>query len=811
MKKNMRFYFSLLLFVVSHFSAFAINGLSGKITEKGSNMPLPGVTVYIPELKTGTVTNMDGSYSMERLPGAKINVQFSMVGYRTVLVSIDLSANLSYDLVLEPAVTEMHELVVTGTLQATEKNRTPTPIAVVSSLELQQSSATNIIDAIAKQPGISQISTGSGISKPVIRGLGYNRVVVVNDGIRQEGQQWGDEHGIELDEFGVSKVEILKGPASLTYGSDAMAGVIHMISAPTLPNGMIKGNVLGNYQSNNGLYAYSANLAGNLKGFVWDTRYSSKDAHAYQNKFDGLVYGSGFSERSASAVLGLNKKWGYSHLNLSSYQLQPNLVEGARDVATGKFIKPVFKGSQTSDSVVGPNELASYERTTPHQLVNHYKAVLNSNILVLNGNLKSTLGYQLNERKEFGDAQHPDDFGLYFKLRSMHYDLRYLLPERKHWNTCIGASGMHQQSENAGSEYLIPAYSLNEGGVFFTSARNLGKWDVSGGLRFDARNFSSEALFLDSTGVVTTSATPSNFERFTAFSRSFSNITGSIGATYQFSESYYAKLNFARGFRTPNMAEMGSNGEHEGTGRYEIGNPNLRPEVSRQLDIGFGSNAEHVTIEVDGFMNAMGSYIYTEKLIGANGSDSIMDATNPIPTFAFKQTDALLYGGELAVDLHPHPFDWLHFENSFSYVRAQRSQASDSTRELPFTPPARLHSELRADQQKEWSGFKNSYFKVGMDYCFSQNNIYSAYKTETSTPAYMLLNIGLGSDVQHKGQTLLSCFLSLDNVLNTSYQSHLSRLKYMPENRATGRTGVYNMGRNISFKVLIPLVFKKAN
>ncbi|HRD42679.1 MAG TPA: TonB-dependent receptor plug domain-containing protein, partial [Ferruginibacter sp.] len=130
---------------------------------------------------------------------------------------------------------------------AAQRNRTPSPISVITAIQLKQSSATNIIDALATQPGISQITTGSSISKPVIRGLGYNRVVVVNDGIRQEGQQWGDEHGIEIDQYSVNRVEVLKGPASLAYGSDAMAGVINMLPAPTLPEGTIKGNALANH------------------------------------------------------------------------------------------------------------------------------------------------------------------------------------------------------------------------------------------------------------------------------------------------------------------------------------------------------------------------------------------------------------------------------------------------------------------------------------------------------------------------------------------------------------------------------------
>ena len=153
----------------------------------------------------------------------------------------------------------------------------------------------------------------------------------------REGQQWGDEHGIEIDEYSVNRVEILKGPASLSYGSDAMAGVINMLPAPTLPEGTIQGNVLANYQSNNGLLGGSLNFAGNQKGFIWDVRYSNKMAHAYQNKYDGYVFNSGYKENTFGGIIGLNKSWGYSHLHFSVYDLTPGIVEGERDSASGQF------------------------------------------------------------------------------------------------------------------------------------------------------------------------------------------------------------------------------------------------------------------------------------------------------------------------------------------------------------------------------------------------------------------------------------------------------------------------------------------
>lgn len=189
---------------------------------------------------------------------------------------------------------KLNELLVTGVTGSTKLKNSTAPISIVNSKELRQTTSTNIIDAIARQPGVSQITTGGGISKPIIRGLGYNRVVVMNDGIRQEGQQWGGEHGIEIDGAGINSVEILKGPASLMYGSDAMAGVLILHAPPILAEGEMKAQASTEYQTNNGLFDYSLNFAGNQQGFVWDGRFSQKMAHAYKNKYDGYVPGSQF-------------------------------------------------------------------------------------------------------------------------------------------------------------------------------------------------------------------------------------------------------------------------------------------------------------------------------------------------------------------------------------------------------------------------------------------------------------------------------------------------------------------------------------
>ena len=221
-----------------------------------------------------------------------------------LLICTQTRAQVNHD-----SCVHLHEIVVTGLTGGNHINHIPSPVSVISANELQRIASTNIIDAISKHPGISQITTGGGISKPAIRGLGYNRILTVNDGIRQEGQQWGDEHGLEVDGDAVHSVEVIKGPASLMYGSDAMAGVIILHDAPIAPINTIRGNVSGGYQTNGNLWHYSANIAGNQDGFVWDWRWSQKHSDAYKNPVNGTVFNSQFAEQALNGMFGLKKIW----------------------------------------------------------------------------------------------------------------------------------------------------------------------------------------------------------------------------------------------------------------------------------------------------------------------------------------------------------------------------------------------------------------------------------------------------------------------------------------------------------------------
>ena len=680
---------------------------------------------------------------------------------------------------------DLNEVMVTGITGDTKLKYATTPVSIVSPQVLQSTPSTNIIDAISHQPGVSQLTTGGSISKPIIRGLGYNRVVVVSEGVRQEGQQWGDEHGIEVDGTGVGSVEILKGPASLMYGSDAMAGVVIFHAPALLPEGEMRANVSSEYQTNNGLFNYNLSFAGNQRGFVWDTHFSDKMAHAYKNKYDGYVPGSQFRERAGKVMLGVKKGWGHSKLTWSLFHLTPGIIEGERDPETGKL---------TRDEGFSAH---SYGKSLPFQQVKHHKLVWDNSINLPFGFLKTIIGYQQNRRQEYEESA--DEYGLYFKLHTLTYDIRYLTDEWRGWKFSTGVGGMYQKSGNEGEEYLIPDYRLFDFGIFANATKSLGeRWTLSGGLRYDHRRLHGYELLEEGE------------KRFSDFSRHFNGITGSIGAVCNINEHFNLRLNLARGFRTPNMSELASNGVHEGSIRYEIGNQQLKAEYSLQADLGLDFTSRYVSAEVALFANRINNYIFIHRLP--------QEIEEGYLTYAYTQGDARLLGFEAGVDFHP--VHSLHFSNTFSYVDAQQMHANAGEKYLPFTPAPHWYSELKWElfhhshttinhrhdsHPHHRSLFNNLYVAAGLDSYFRQSHIYSADGTETPTPGYALLNLSAGTDIQVKGRKVAEFYVTANNLLNKAYQSHLSRLKYAEENVVTGRRGVFNMGRNITFKLVIPI------
>ncbi|MDH4090624.1 MAG: TonB-dependent receptor [Cyclobacteriaceae bacterium] len=795
------------LFLI-RFSASAQQALTGTISDADDHTAIPGATVYFPDLKKGTVSQLDGTYYIDQLPMGKFLVEFKFVGYAPEVRTVEIKGVTKFDIELSAKATELNEVVITGISQSTELRSNPIPIVTMSAQSLVSNTASNLIDNISKIAGISQITTGAAISKPVIRGLSYNRIITLYDGIRQEGQQWGDEHGIEIDEFSAERVEIIKGAGSLMYGSDGIGGVINFLAPDPVAQGTINGKWISNYQSNNGLIANSVHSAGNIKGIYWLVRGSNKNARPYSNKYDGRVFNSGFNETDISGYVGINRSWGYSQLSVSSFSQSVGIVEGERDQG-GNFVYLKDNNGNPEETIASAADLKSYHLFIPRQSINHKRLASTNNLHLGLSRVQINMSYQNNKRKEFGNVLNEGEKSLFFDLTTVNYNVNLFLPEKSDRQISIGTSGMKQANRNKGKEFLIPEYRSFDWGIYGFVKQNINTLDLSGGIRFDQRQIHTDALYLDEEGNPV--AEGSGVQKFQESAMSFTNFTGSLGVSQRFTRQLTAKVNLSKGFRAPNLAELASNGNHEGSFRYEYGNRNLKAETSYQLDAGILFHADHISTEVSLFYNDIDHYIYVEKLLASDGGDSIPNPAEPALAYQYVQGHATLSGGEFLLDLHPHPFDWLHFENSFSFVRAvnKSGSATDSSKYLPFTPAPRYQSEIRANIMNVGKYLSNVFVKLEYNYYWSQDQVFLENGTETVTPSYSIWNAGLGTNViSKKGQTLFSFYFTITNLFDKAYQNHLNRLKYGPDNPLTGRTGVFNMGRNVSFKIVVPFTFR---
>ena len=787
--------------------------LSGKVIDSATGIGIAGASVYIADLKLGALADESGNYRFANLPSGSYLVEAHAIGHATQIKNVIVSEKVVMNFYLGLQYTEESPVVITGLSKATQIKRSPVPIATMNHTALVANLSTNIIDAIAKLPGVTQLTTGPNVSKPFIRGLGYNRILTLYDGMRQEGQQWGDEHGIEVDQYGVDRAEVIKGPASLTYGSDALAGVVNLIPTPPAPEGKITGDVLAEFQTNNGLFGGSGMLEGTKNGFEWMGRLSHKQASNYSNNADGRVYNTSFNETDATLSLGLHRAFGYSHLNISVFDDLQEIPDGSRDSATRQFTKQITD-SDTYRPVVTDQELHSYAISTLHQHVQLYHIYSTNNFALGSSRLTLNLGYERSVRREYSHPQQADVPGLYLQLNSYMYDLKYYFPSYNGWDITTGLNGMYQQNTATnGTEFIIPDFDQFDIGPFAMAKKTFDKLDIAGGIRFDSRSFTNQQMFTATNPVtgldepVYGKDTVGAYQPFPYYHKIFSGFSGSLGLTYSFTEKWSAKVNIARGYRAPNISEISANGVHPGTGIYQVGNPDFNPEFNVQEDIGLNFISKYAVINLSAFYNSISNYIFNTKILNSDGQDSMRDENK---VYQYRQGRAALYGGEFSIDIHP--VQHVHFYNNISLVygnllSSPGQPVTDSTRYLPDIPPLHGISELQYDFTNKDLHLINGFVKLTAAFSGPQNRAYLADNTETPTPGYTLINAGVGAGFTNKKDKLLfNIYIFADNIFDVVYQDHLSRLKYFePYPNSPGpHHGIYNMGRNISVKLDFP-------
>lgn len=734
--------FALFLTMTYSF-AFSQNTLTGNIIDADNQQPLEQVSIYFPQLEKGTVTDSKGHYEINNLPSGAYKIVISYLGYQTISKTINLDTKLvTFNAIIAETAIEMEEVIVSTPFHKLQSENVM-KVEYASIAELKNKGSITLADGITKIAGVESVSTGIGIGKPVIRGLNANRVLVYTQGIRLENQQFGDEHGLGVNDAGIESVEVIKGPASLLYGSDAMGGVLYLNPEKfAIPNST-SGDVNVNYFSNTEGISANAGFKTSADKFKFLVRGAVTSHADYKTGGDERVTNSRFKEYDVKTGIG--------------YQNTDFKTEIRYNYNNSNLGIPEEIGVQHSDR----------DPMQPNQTIDNHILSSKSILLFDNSSVDLTLGYTSNIRKEF--EEDIDGAALHMNLNTFNYNLQYHLPKYGIVETIIGAQGLSQKNTNFGEELLIPNSKTNDIGFFGTSHIHLNENnDVQIGLRYDHR-----AIDTEENGIF------GEQDYIAPLSRDFNSFNAALGYKLNFLEDFTARINFATGFRAPNLAELTSNGVHEGTNRYEIGNEALKNEQNLQTDLALEYKNQHFEIYINGFYNSINNYVF----IAPNG-----DEIDGNQVFVYNQQDANLYGGEAGIHIHPHPLDWLHLESSFQSVRGQLKDKEN----LPLIPANSITNTIRAEFSKKDNWIKNSYSFITLNSVFKQNNI-TAF--ETTTNGYNLLSIGLGGTLS-VFKTPMEVRVSGNNLLNKEYFSHLSRLKY---------DGIANIGRNISVGISVPL------
>ena len=743
-----------VILVLSVLTVSAQHTLSGRITDKLNGEPLTGVNVYIPELSKGTVSDTLGNYSLTNLPNGRFIVQYSFVGFKTVNREINLSGkDITVNIKMETTVIQGEEVVISGNFTTTQHENT-IKISTIGIDRIAASGNPSLIQSISKVPGVSMISKGPGVVTPVIRGLSLSNILVLNNGVPMENYQFSQDHPYLIDENGLKRVEIIKGPSSLIYGSGAVGGVINLIPEHPAAEGTVKGNADLRYFSNTVGFLANLGIKGNQKGFVWGVSggvNSNKDFIQGNNEF---APNSRFNRYNLKADAGLIKELGVFRVFYSYDKSRFGLA-----------VPPAFQLVTEN----GRNNEVWYQDLTDHLIISQNKFFLGKFKLDVN------LSYEQNNRQLKGSETDPPFTKVDMTLKSFNYRIKAGSDLGKNGKIIFGIQGLWQKNTNGDApNHILPDAISNDISGYVLTQWLVSNFKLEAGLRYS--HITIDVPYQEAGSHNHGENGQEGDEHFIEYNNNFDDLSASAGATWNINEQNLLRLNLASAFRSPNLAELTQYGIH-GT-RFEIGNSDLKTQQNLEADLGYHLHTKHTSLDVSVFYNNIFGYIHLTPT-----ADSTEDGYR---IYRYIQSDARLYGGEVSLHVHPHPVDWLHIKATYSLVEGQYKNGEY----LPLIPPQDLNLEIKFIAKK-WKSLRKIYIEAGIDLVFAQNHP-SVF--ETKGDPYNLLMMGAGFDIQLKRQTI-NFSITANNLLNVAYYNYLSTLKDV---------GIYDMGRNITFSIHIP-------
>lgn len=801
-KSNRLFSFLLLLFclvIVSKTNAQSVQ-LSGSVFSNDKK-PLEGTVITIYPSIFSTITDKNGHFYLNQIPkdSKKLTVSHSgHVSYEMEL-SLDKNSNKIPDIFLNPAIKTLKEVLITDRQGVRRKKEESLNIESVNSSFIQRNLGGSLMQSLQRIPGIKTISIGSGGSKPLIRGLSFNQVIVVENGIKHEGQQWGADHGLEIDQYAVNRVEIIKGPSSFMYGSDAIGGAINIKPVPFPIQHVLGGSVDFTGKSNNEQFGGSINLFGRNEKWFFDTRITAMDYGDYRVPTD-TVYVYNYAvplyknhlRNTAGSELDLHTSAGYIADKFKSVLYFSNIYTKSGFFANAHGLEPRNVDKELHDK-------SSRDILMPYQEVTHTKISNATSFQLDNHQVELQLGFQKNFRREWSHYVnhgymppiYPDAMYVSQNLEREYNKQVFSMSLKDEFslgNHQITAGINQEQQHNNinGWSFLIPAFNQLNAGLFAYDKIKLSElWLLHAAIRYDYGKIKMKQ-YNDwfPSEITENGVTHSEYlKRSEDLTRTFNSFNWSMGVNYNL-QQLSLKANLGTSFRMPIAKELASNGVNYHYFRFEKGNPNLSPERSYQLDLGMEWQENKWSFQLSPFFNYFPNYIYLNP---TSQHDIYYGAGNQV--FEYEQSSVMRYGGELQTRYQF--FKNLSGEILAEYLYSKQLSGNKKGYTLPFSPPASVLFNLTYNP--EITKLRDPYISIDYRYTAAQNQI---VPPEKKTASSNIFNLAFGAKVK-AGQQDFILSLQIQNLFDTKYLNHTSfyRLIELPE-----------AGRNIILSMKIPFL-----